>query len=40
MSLPDTPYAMWARGELDDHLRLPEPFGVETGTGSWRPWSD
>jgi Uma2 family endonuclease len=23
-ALPDTPYAMWVRGELADHLRLPD----------------
>jgi Uma2 family endonuclease len=22
--LPDTPYALWARGELDDHLHVPD----------------
>jgi Putative restriction endonuclease len=24
--LPDTPYALWARGELDDHLGIPHEF--------------
>lgn len=27
VELPDTPYALWARGELDDHLH--RPFRVE-----------
>jgi Uma2 family endonuclease len=30
VELPDTPYALWARGELDDHLHLPDRlFRVE-----------
>jgi Uma2 family endonuclease len=30
VQLPDTPYALWARGELDDHLHLPDRhFKVE-----------
>ncbi|MGI8330987.1 Uma2 family endonuclease [Actinomadura scrupuli] len=26
VQLPDTPYALWARGELDDHLHLPDRY--------------
>lgn len=26
VELPDTPYALWARGELDDHLHLPDRY--------------
>ncbi|MEV8322943.1 Uma2 family endonuclease [Kitasatospora sp. NPDC056731] len=33
--LPESPYALWARGELDEHLRLPEVLRVEVIGGEF-----
>ncbi|MBO1418573.1 Uma2 family endonuclease [Streptomyces sp. FH025] len=33
--LPESPYALWARGELDDHLGLPEVLRVEVIGGEF-----
>jgi hypothetical protein len=29
MVVPDSPYAMWLRGELDDYLHVPDSSKVE-----------
>ncbi|WP_281181849.1 hypothetical protein [Actinomadura macra] len=33
-TLPDTPYAMWVRGDL------PEPLAFEIDTELWEPWDE
>ncbi|MFF9642399.1 Uma2 family endonuclease [Kitasatospora aureofaciens] len=33
--LPESPYALWARGELDEYLRLPEVLRVEVIRGEF-----
>ncbi|MEV7020772.1 Uma2 family endonuclease [Kitasatospora sp. NPDC093558] len=33
--LSESPYALWARGELDEHLRLPEILRVEVISGEF-----
>ncbi|MFJ9442738.1 Uma2 family endonuclease [Kitasatospora sp. NPDC101235] len=34
-TLPESPYALWARGELDEHLGLPEMLRVEVIGGEF-----
>ncbi|MFB8199546.1 hypothetical protein [Kitasatospora purpeofusca] len=33
--LPESPYALWIRGELDEHLGLPERLRVEVIGGEF-----